>query len=549
MAAAWQGRKPTVATTGSESLLARVLALGDLDDTSPGVLVPVDDNRIYYLLASEIAGAACQGDEGLYVLVDGETAAEVDRVDSARVMAKQVYVFGSAPAGWNADNLIERPANGFGEHALFLAVISPGLNFAIVGEKGVEGFRGVWTGERDLVARIADLLLTQGGVRKRRQVIEAAQAHGANDRDMACAMRLTMLLTRHLSRQQHDIALDKSDLHSVLDILKAISAKRRAHDILYVFVEQIARAVHMDRCSVVQVWGSDAKGHVLASHEDESIEDLVIDLNRYPEIGHAMKTRQKVVINDVLHDRLTQPFADALKRAGLSSLMVIPVVLYEQNIGTLLLRAARGYPPFSLREMSFCEIVVEAAANALERAHLFESIQRAKEQLEIQAITDGLTGIYNHRYFRQRIEDEFERARRYNLPFSCLIFDVDDFKQVNDTFGHLQGDSVLREIGAHASQAVRKSDIVARYGGEEFVVIMPQTGLEGARTQAERLRAGIGEHLFQGMPPDQRITVSVGVAVYDRETMQDCEAMIRAADGALYRAKREGKNRTIVGEP
>jgi diguanylate cyclase (GGDEF)-like protein len=205
--------------------------------------------------------------------------------------------------------------------------------------------------------------------------------------------------------------------------------------------------------------------------------------------------------------------------------------------------------PFPLREISFCEIVAGTAANALERSQLFENIQKVNEQLQRLAVTDGLTGLYNHRYFRDRLESEFERARRYMVPLSCLIMDIDNFKKVNDTFGHLQGDSILREIAARTLQTVRKSDIVARYGGEEFVVIMPQTGAEGAKAYADRICREISEGTFEGMPTPGAVTVSVGVAVFDPDRMFDCEALIRVADGALYRAKHEGKNRVIVGEP
>jgi two-component system cell cycle response regulator len=374
---------------------------------------------------------------------------------------------------------------------------------------------------------------------------EAAETAG--ETTLACATRLMALLARQLTLRHRDVAMDKDDLFSVLSILKAVSAERRAHDILFVFVEQIARAVRMDRCSVVRVWGGDQRGHVLASHEDESITDLAIDMQKYPELRRSMETRQKVIINDTRRDPLTRPFFQDIAKADIQSIIVIPVVLFDQNVGSFLLRAARKKGTFSLREISFCEIVAEAAANALERAHLFESIQKANERLEVLAITDGLTGLYNHRYFRQRLEEEFERARRYSLPLSCMILDVDNFKHFNDTYGHLLGDSVLRGVAACTLQTTRKSDIVARYGGEEFVVIMPQTGIEGASAEAERVRKEICHWPFEGVSEASAVAVSIGVSIFDRETMPDCEALLRVADGALYQAKREGKNRVCVG--
>jgi diguanylate cyclase (GGDEF)-like protein len=297
----------------------------------------------------------------------------------------------------------------------------------------------------------------------------------------------------------------------------------------------------------VRVWGGDDSGQVLASHEDKMVSDLPIELAKYPEIIKALDEGQKVIVSDVAKDALTQPHLSDLSQAGISSILVIPIVLYDNSVGSLLLRGSRSDGPFSSREISFCEIVAEAAANALEKAHLFESIQKANEGLEFLAVTDGLTGLYNHRYFRDRLADEFERATRYKLPLSCLILDVDNFKRINDTFGHLRGDSILKEIAGRVVRTVRKADIVARYGGEEIVVIMPQTNADGAMAQAERIRRTIAEVAFGEAGNAIHVTASVGVGVLRQESMRDCEALIREADSALYQAKAAGKNNVILG--
>ncbi len=541
----------TIADRPAESLLTRVQHLERVGVQPGAPLVPLDDFALYCLLASEIARAAMSdAGEGLCLLVDAHTAAKVDAVSAAFSAAEHVKIFGAAPASWTGARDVEVLDLGpeLDEHDFFLVAVSPRFNVAIVCEQTAVSFSGAWTASRPEVLHIAALVVRSGGLPPCAEWAadpETAEA-AAN---MECAMRMMAQHSRQLVLRQRDISMDKDDLFSVLNILKAVSAKRRAHDILFVFVEQIARAVHIDRCSVVRVWGGDDKGHVLASHEDESIADLVIDLQKYPEVRRAMETRQKVVVNDVRRDPLTRRFAAQLEQSGIHAVLVIPVVLFDQNVGSFLLRAARVQGAFSLREISFCEIVAEAAANALERAHLFESIQRANERLEYLADTDGLTGLYNHRYFRERLESEFERARRYALPLACMIMDIDSFKNVNDTFGHLQGDCILRGIAAVAQKNARKSDFVARYGGEEFVLIMPQTGHEGAKALAERIRREVAETAYDGIPQEYTITVSIGVAILDIETMLDCEALIRAADTALYKAKREGKNRTEMAQP
>jgi len=547
-----------VAKTRSKRLFERIQKGTQAGDAKRNAIIPLYDDTSFFMLSNEVARIASEHPStGLTIMVDSQTAGKVDALDAARAVCDNVFVFGEAPTAWlSAENLTSVAAlDAMTDMDRFLVAISSDMDVAIFGRGFDEDgepedkhrFEGGWTCRASHVRSIAELLLEAGGLNSTVDFAEPAPA--TVERTSACSTQLMALLAQRLSAQQHDVAMDKQDLFSVLDILKAISAKRRAHDILFVFVERIARIVDTARCSVVRVWGGEDKGHVLASHEDARVHDLIIELAKYPEIRRSLQTREKVVINDVWHDPLTRDFAGQLKAAKIGSLLVVPIVLFDQNVGSLVLRAARRERRFTAREVGFCEIVAEAAANALERAHLFESIQKANERLEYLAITDGLTGLYNHRHFHERLEEEFERARRYRVPLSCLMLDIDDFKQVNDTYGHLQGDNVLREMAARILRTVRKSDTVARYGGEEFVIIMPQTGAHGAAAEAERLRHVLGSAPYEGMPEEVRVTVSVGVAVLEQDAMRDCEAIIRVADGALYRAKHKGKNRIVVAGP
>lgn len=169
--------------------------------------------------------------------------------------------------------------------------------------------------------------------------------------------------------------------------------------------------------------------------------------------------------------------------------------------------------------------------------------------LEQENITDPLMGIYNRRYMDRCLTDEVTRARRYNLPLSILMIDADRFKSVNDIYGHLEGDLVLRRLGKLTVDTVRASDIVARYGGEEIMVIAPNTSVATAAKLAERLRGKIESTVL--LPQDAQktpavnVTVSIGVAYFDQDT-RDSRALINQADEALYRAKSEGRNRVVV---
>ncbi len=167
--------------------------------------------------------------------------------------------------------------------------------------------------------------------------------------------------------------------------------------------------------------------------------------------------------------------------------------------------------------------------------------------LEQESITDELTGVYNRRYLQRRLLEEFERARRYDLPLSVLLLDIDHFKQINDRHGHPTGDAVLRHFGALCLNTVRASDIVARYGGEELIVIAPHTNAAQALLLAERLRQKVEEAVLvvESQPTrrhELRFTVSVGAASLTAND-SNCHALVEGADRALYCAKAEGRNR------
>jgi len=185
------------------------------------------------------------------------------------------------------------------------------------------------------------------------------------------------------------------------------------------------------------------------------------------------------------------------------------------------------------------------------------SLQTARDvrrmaTLEEQSITDALMGVYNRRHLERRLEEEVEKARRYQLPLSALLLDLDHFKQVNDVHGHAVGDRVLNALGELMLDAVRKSDIVTRYGGEEILVLAPHTSLAEACLLGERLRRAIESKPLapatktkDGRP--LHVTASIGVAALGPD-VSDGPALLRAADEALYRAKHEGRNRTVASQ-
>ncbi|HYE79737.1 MAG TPA: diguanylate cyclase [bacterium] len=188
-------------------------------------------------------------------------------------------------------------------------------------------------------------------------------------------------------------------------------------------------------------------------------------------------------------------------------------------------------------------LLAQQMALVLSSALMYQQIQQLSR-------TDGLTGLLNRRGFLERATSEVARHQRFRSPFTVLLTDLDHFKQVNDTFGHPQGDVVLRETAHLFKTNLRSIDVAGRYGGEEFVILLPETGAAGGHVVAERLRESVAAHRFPRIEGGEplRCTLSIGFASYTGEGPVDLEALIGAADAALYRAKGTGRNRVAGPE-
>jgi two-component system, cell cycle response regulator len=180
----------------------------------------------------------------------------------------------------------------------------------------------------------------------------------------------------------------------------------------------------------------------------------------------------------------------------------------------------------------------------LKRMH--DQIHDARTRLEALAISDELTGLYNYRYLHTRLNEEFKRSERYRDPLACVMLDIDHFKRINDRYGHDVGDVVLRETSARVRRAVREIDVVTRYGGEEFLLVLPSTNFSGALAVADRVWRAVGGEPFTLATGSERISVSVGVAVFPSRDIKSKDQLIKAADKALYQAKNEGRDRICV---
>ena len=247
-------------------------------------------------------------------------------------------------------------------------------------------------------------------------------------------------------------------------------------------------------------------------------------------INWLMLTRQIFIREEQELLRSPEDFSAIYQDMGaVNAELVIPLFCKGELLGILTFGHKGNSGVYVQSDIDLLESLADQAAVAIENIRLSE-----------EAITDGLTGLYVHRYFKARLQEEVERARRYRHPLSLLLIDVDHFKKINDHYGHLAGDRILRELSKLWRDKIRLGDVLARYGGEEFAVILPETSELEALRAAENLRVQTEGVEVDGL----RVTISVGVGFFDGSEREfDCDRLIGRADRALYHAKRTGRNR------
>jgi diguanylate cyclase (GGDEF)-like protein len=234
---------------------------------------------------------------------------------------------------------------------------------------------------------------------------------------------------------------------------------------------------------------------------------------------------------------------DACRKVGLRSMVVVPLHYNGKAVGVLKVMSSR-IQAFDNDDIAILELIAGLLSATLSDAIFADELHTANlelaaanARLEKLAITDGLTGLRNHRNFQELLADEFKRSRRYKKPLSVMLLDVDHFKKFNDSFGHPAGDAVLKRVAVILTGQARTTDQVARYGGEEFALVLPETDAQGAEIIAERIRHAIADDAWE----HRRVTVSIGISSLD-DDIADIAFMIEAADKALYVSKEKGRN-------
>jgi diguanylate cyclase (GGDEF)-like protein len=260
-----------------------------------------------------------------------------------------------------------------------------------------------------------------------------------------------------------------------------------------------------------------------------SLEDPVID-----------KFGEKMIAVDLLNieDEYIDERWHKLVENGIT--MIAPIISKKKIKGIIAVGQKLSREGFSEPEQELFSLLVHFISVALSNSILYQRMEQI-------SITDGLTGLFNHRYFKKRLENELIRAQRYGHDLSLVFFDVDHFKNYNDTLGHPAGDVALNTVARILKSTIRQSDIAVRYGGEEFCVILPEGDQKSAFNFAERLRKHIESHHFakEEVQPDGKLTISLGVASFPKNAGSSKQLILKA-DAALYNAKGSGRNRTCL---
>ncbi|MBW7957781.1 MAG: sensor domain-containing diguanylate cyclase [Deltaproteobacteria bacterium] len=343
------------------------------------------------------------------------------------------------------------------------------------------------------------------------------------------------------SREARELEQKRLQLAVFTDLGKALTSSLDLKEVLNSVMEKISELLHPKNWSLLLLDEStnELKFEIVVGKGSERIKDLRLKLGEGV-AGWVARERKPLLVPDVGKDPRFSKKADEMSNFTTQSIVCVPLVTRGKCLGVIeLINKVEYEAGFSEDDLLILTTLADYSAIAIENAIFFNRVQEL-------TITDDLTRLYNSRFLHSRLEYEVERARRFKYDLSMIFFDLDYFKEVNDTHGHLRGSKLLQEIAQLILSMVRNVDMACRYGGDEFIIMMPGTPKKSAVTVAEKLRKMIREHVFlmeEGL--NLQLTASFGVASFpeDAATKED---LIHEADNAMYRVK--NRTRDGVGE-
>jgi len=304
------------------------------------------------------------------------------------------------------------------------------------------------------------------------------------------------------------------------------------------------REATIDVPSILLVEDNDTDAKLIKAYLAEETYKITQVKDGEEAIARVQCDRVDIILLDILLPNMDGfEVCRRLKKKDLTKNIQIVIISSLNDLKSKVKGIELGADDFLLKPVNR-EVLKARIKTLLKKKAYMDSLSTRFETALHAAITDKLTGLYNSAYFKQFLEHELKRSQRQNHALALLMIDLDDFKQYNDTQGHLAGDEVLKEFGQVVKGGIREVDLAARYGGEQFAVILPYTNRKGALTVSERIRKLVSSHFSTheaGSSPAP-MTVSIGIGLFSSD-ISKIEDLIEKADLALYRAKREGKNR------
>ncbi|MBN1837050.1 MAG: sensor domain-containing diguanylate cyclase [Spirochaetales bacterium] len=353
------------------------------------------------------------------------------------------------------------------------------------------------------------------------------------------------------SGELHEIPLElgDQDLKEIIEVASQITAQLDVENIIRnVVLSLVARFQSM---SVTLVLPSELEEHLPVLYHFEGLKqvDRALEL---PSMTTILSFLERLEFSQMSFSFFAESFPDKAAVRSFRTLepdIILPIRTDKGVGGLLLLPRKPGAPAsgsgrtggkdprpsYSLLDIQYITQIVRFASIAIENANLYW-----------QATTDRMTKLFSHHFFQKNLEEEIARGHRYGGTFSLIMLDIDHFKKFNDTYGHLQGDVIIKEIAGIMRRSVRSIDLTARYGGEEFAVILPEVDIRGAAVVAERLRAAVEGFPFSGEDGPLHVSISVGVAQFKPGRIRSSSELIAEADRALYQSKEMGRNRVTL---
>lgn len=325
------------------------------------------------------------------------------------------------------------------------------------------------------------------------------------------------------------------DIHLFNEIGKAITSTLDLKEVLSIIMQKITEILQPKDWALLLLDNESKKLHfeVVVGERSEKLKDVKLSLGEGI-AGWVAEKGEPLIITNAQEDPRFAKRVDETSSFNTRSVICVPLKSKGRVLGVIELINTLDEGPFEENDIVFLQTIADYAAIAIENALFFKKVQEL-------TITDDVTGLYNPRYLHQILDSEITRSQRYNLTFSIIFLDIDYFKKVNDTYGHLIGSQVLQETAKVLKANLRESDIATRYGGDEFVIILPETNKMLAYEVAKRLHKALGNHSFINEELNIHLTASFGVANFPEDALNKLD-LIRKADMAMYRVKESGRN-------